>query len=539
MRLPLFTALLLLPITTLSAQTSQSLWDAYRKDPDRHPTIPNNSYAGVFRGERPIPAAPVITNVRTLGAKGDGKSDDTAVFKAAIKETADKGGAVLIPAGTYVLSSHLVLPSRVVLRGEGPDKTILKFTKSLNGSVGSTLEGQSSAWSWTGGVIWIGPDDLFGPDGKIIKDSSRVQAWEYWRPGAELATVTAAAKRGDHQITVSRATGLSAGQLIVLTMENPSDASLLKHIAGHSAMDAYNWKSATWILPPNTPQFLWPVEIKAVQGNTVTLAQPLRLDIRPEWKAAVRAAGTYVSYAGVEDLAISLSAPMDHQHLKCSGWNGVLFQRAYNCWARNIRITGAENPLLFVAAKNCTAQGIKIEGPQMHHHTIAMRVMSHDNLVRDFDIRRMDKVWHGINIEWLSSGNVYSQGYMEKGTFDSHRALSFDLIRTDITLSNQANGPGGAGAAGPFIGARVAHWNIRIDPSISQGSQKYNGADYIFMPLTFPMGTFVGITGAPASNAAYATAPGEKGAVVADTGKEPSIKDLYAEQLKLRTGRTP
>ena len=42
------------------------------------------SYAGYASGERPIPVVPVAANVRDFGARGDGRSNDTAAFKKAI-----------------------------------------------------------------------------------------------------------------------------------------------------------------------------------------------------------------------------------------------------------------------------------------------------------------------------------------------------------------------------------------------------------------------------------------------------------------------
>jgi hypothetical protein len=536
---------ILLAATTGSAAageaTAAQLWAEYQAAPNVHPNLPNCSFAGYGRGELPLPQVPVVANVKDCGATGDGTSDDLPAFRAAIAKAAGKG-AVLIPAGTYRLVGHLVLPSNTVLRGEGPAKTILDFTKSLTDSLGPLPDaGGSSQWSWTGGLIWVTPADTFAADGKVANvRPEQMQGWEYWRPGPALATATGNAKRGDTQVTVTNGLALKPGQLVVMTWENPADASLLKHIAGHPSMDAYDWKSASAILPPQYPQWQWPVEIKAVSGNTVTLAQPLRVDIRPEWGVAMREPGPHVRGAGVEDLHLQLHAPRDHRHLKCLGWNAIAFNRAYDCWARNVQITNAENPLIFAAAKNCTATGLVIDGESQNHHSIAMRVNTHDCLVQDFSVAGMWRVKHGINVEWLSSGNVYSKGTMAKGTFDSHRALSFDLIRTEINLTNDADGPGGAGNSGPFLGARVAHWNIQVNPAATPSESNKNAAgDFVFMPLTFPMGAFVGIRGCEPSMTVRDTVPGEKGSVIAEVGKSPAIKNLYQAELDLRLGRKP
>jgi Right handed beta helix region len=53
-------------------------------------------------------------------------TDNVAIQKAVDRVAAAGGGMVLIKAGTYTLSNSVRLASHVSLRGEGPDKTILK-----------------------------------------------------------------------------------------------------------------------------------------------------------------------------------------------------------------------------------------------------------------------------------------------------------------------------------------------------------------------------------------------------------------------------
>lgn len=59
-----------------------------------------------------------FVSVRDFGAKGDGVTDDTASFKAAITCGASR---VLVPAGRYVITDAISLPSGVWLLGEGVD----------------------------------------------------------------------------------------------------------------------------------------------------------------------------------------------------------------------------------------------------------------------------------------------------------------------------------------------------------------------------------------------------------------------------------
>ncbi len=51
------------------------------------------------------PKSPLVVNVKDKGAKGDGKTDDTASIQAAIDEVAGTGGTVLVPDGVYMIDA--------------------------------------------------------------------------------------------------------------------------------------------------------------------------------------------------------------------------------------------------------------------------------------------------------------------------------------------------------------------------------------------------------------------------------------------------
>lgn len=59
-----------------------------------------------------------VYNVRDFGAKGDGKTDDTAAFQRALDEAGKAGGGVVYaPRGLYLFKGHLVVPNGVTLKG--------------------------------------------------------------------------------------------------------------------------------------------------------------------------------------------------------------------------------------------------------------------------------------------------------------------------------------------------------------------------------------------------------------------------------------
>jgi len=497
----------------LPQTTSAKLWADFQKAPYQHPNIPNVSFAGYAFGEKPLPDVRVVANVRDLGAKGDGKTDDTAAFKAAIDKAKATGvGAVLIPAGEYKLSDVLVLDADgLVLRGEG-DKSILAFTKPIS-QVARGVNG-----SWFGGLIWIG------------RDGARATA-EPADPAAAIDLLSGA-KQGTFVVEVAPADAKRLAPLVGKTLTltwtgGRTGRDLAKTIAGHKSMDAYDWSSWS-AYKGGELVWTWANQIERIDGNQVTLKKPLRLDIDPDWRVRLGTDPSYfIQNCGVEKLMIKFPVTKKAPHLKEPGYNGPFFNRAAHCWLRDVTVENTDTGLNFTHTVNCTARGLRIIGRENHHGTM-MRTMSHDNLIEGFKIE--SRPHHGINTEGTSSGNVWRDGVMN-GTFDSHCMMSFDSVRTNITITNMG-GPGGAGHHGPFVGRRMTHWGIRVTN---------NKGEWIAQPALFPMGAIVGIEGTPLflkDTNLWHMPPGlDKGCLIADIGKAPVPADLYEAQLKLRLGK--
>ena len=94
-------------------------------------------------------------NVRDLGAKGDGKTDDSKALQRAIDVAAERGGAVFVPPGSYATSELRMrrnvgligIPAWDYRRGGG---SVLKLVDesarclvNLTGAVGATIDGLS------------------------------------------------------------------------------------------------------------------------------------------------------------------------------------------------------------------------------------------------------------------------------------------------------------------------------------------------------------------------------------------------------------
>ena len=61
-----------------------------------------------------------LENVKVHGAKGDGKTDDTAGIQAAVDALPSSGGVVFFPRGTYLVSANIKTGARPVnFTGQG------------------------------------------------------------------------------------------------------------------------------------------------------------------------------------------------------------------------------------------------------------------------------------------------------------------------------------------------------------------------------------------------------------------------------------
>ncbi|MET8205662.1 glycoside hydrolase family 55 protein [Streptomyces sp. NPDC005373] len=449
------------------------IWREFTRTPYTHPQIPYVGRAGYRGGRRGFARPRVVADVvRDYGARPDGSADAAPAINRALADAGRAGGGTVhLPPGTYRIDDLIHIGhSGVVLRGAGSTRTKLYATRSLTelvGVYGSRYGGDKSSWSWAGGLIWLCPEDRF----RTLTDAIRAKAWPFegWtgnkRDEWDTLTAVEPAARGSWSVTVADASRLSRGDLVLLRLADDPGHTLLEHMAGGGAgPEAYFWDDKTKLT--SYVPYEWPVRIASVHDRRVTLERPLPLDVRPEWVPRLTTHVGALTGSGVEALTLEAVETPQSQHLLDKGYNGVAFQCAYDCWADDVTVRHVDNGFGLVAASACTLRRTRVAG-RGSHHAYFCREGSHDNLVESFTIEQRTvpapagTQLHGINVEGLSSYNVWSRGEMEMGTFDSHRGMPFANVRTDITVNNNGR-HGGDSSAGPLFGARFTHWNIRV-----------------------------------------------------------------------------
>lgn len=517
---------------TVPDSISATLWREYIESPDSHPQVPNISYAGYRRGEKPLPrpAGPVF-DVRDHGAVGDGAADDTEAFRTALRAAgAHGGGVVYVGPGDYAVSGVLwVHHSHVVLRGAGTDQTRIYFRCALEAAYRKPRKGE---WSWTGGLIWFIPDVIVT---RLEESGWGWGAHEGWVEEETTSPIRGPVARGSAEVPVDDPERFAPGDHVLLVLDSPEDSSLLRHMCGDLPDAAYAWGTddASLHRQPNYRTFRWPVQIQAVHEDSVELAQPTRLDLRPTWNPRLAPLGPRVEESGVEDLTCEMSMATPRRHNEDYGFNGPHFQASLNCWARNVVVRHSDNAFGLTSSKGVTLCDVIVEG-RARHHPFICREQSHDNLVQNFTIDAPSTELpegartHGLNIEGYSSGNVWSGGTMV-GTFDSHRRFPFDNVRTEITIKNTGN-IGGAQSAGPHWAARFCHWNISL----------LNDRPYaVCLENHAPYSAMVGIRGASRPWRQKTEFAGDIHSVTEAMDSVPTPRNLYNAQVRHRLGRWP
>ncbi|MBO1337465.1 glycosyl hydrolase family 28-related protein [Streptomyces sp. VRA16 Mangrove soil] len=445
------------------------IWHEFTANPYAHPQIPYVGRAGSRRGRH---AAGRVLRAESFGAVADGTTDCAPAINRALAAAGRAGGGtVLLGEGTYRIDDLIHIGhDDVVLKGAGSSRTKLYATKNLTeliGVYGSRYGGTKSSWSWAGGLIWLCPEDRF----RTLTDAIRARDWPFegWtgnqRDEWRTLTTVAPARQGSWSVTVADPGGLRKGDLVLLRLADDAAHTLLEHMAGGGpGPEAYYWDDKTKLT--SYVPYEWPVRIASVRGDKVTFERPLPLDVRPEWDPRLTTHVTALTGAGVEGLTLEAVQTPQSPHLLDKGYNGVVLQCTYDCRVEDVTVWNVDNGFGLVAASSSTLRRTRVGG-RGEHHPYFCREGSHDNLIEDFTLSARTvpapsgTQLHGINVEGLSSYNVWSRGVMEMGTFDSHRGMPFANVRTDITIDN-TGAHGGDASAGPLFGARFTHWNIRV-----------------------------------------------------------------------------
>lgn len=460
--LALWVAALALPSAAQLAQSAPSNHSALFGEAgeawDPGGRLPDFSRAGYRDGDAEPPFPEATASVRDFGALGDGETDDTAAFEAALAEVGREGGVLAVPAGTYVLRKPLEINRPgVVLRGEGPDRSRLFFPLSLTELDPREelveLGTAKNPYSFSGAFLTIRGEDR----------------------GRRLAALSQPAARGDTVLTLDRPrVALAAGDRVRLRTQWSDDLgrALLLDTENPGAGTAELNRSAEIIArvvavgqssraeqideadPAEHPAFA-----------TVTLDRPLPIALERAWSPTLHSLAPTVVESGVEDLGFVFAGRPKRPHLQEEGFNAIVLFRVADCWARNVAFTDADNAVTVQQSTNVLLKDLRFALGQREgltgHHAVWLTGGSQNTLVTDFVFET--RFVHDLTVEGFSTGNVFRRGRGVSMSLDHHANLPFANLFTDLDLGDPRSvwRSGGRRDRLPNTALSSTLWNLR------------------------------------------------------------------------------
>jgi len=435
-----FCVALLIGPFALAAQHSD-LWGKNGERWTPASRLPDFSYAGYHRGEKPLPTLEPEVSVKDFGAVGDGKADDTKAFQRAFEEA--RGKVIGIPAGRYVITDFITIRhAGTCLKGAGTDQSVLYFPTPLNTikpNWGATTTGRkTSNYSWSGGFL-------------VIQGSqSRKQ----------LAAVTAPAKRGNTALAVSQTDLFQVGMDIRLDMRDTKEQSLARYLYAGDPARLDNLRDRARV------SFQCRVTKVDAAGKRVEFDRPLRTEVRAEWRPRLYPAASSVEEVGVESIRFEFPNTPYRGHFTEVGYNAMALSGCRNCWVRDVRITNSDSGI-FARSTNATLRDIVIDSQRpiersrqaTGHHGVTLS--GQDNLFERFDFRT--RFMHDITVTSGSAGNVAASGKGLNLCFDHHCYGPHANLFTDIDLGEGSRmfQSGGGAHLGRHSAAWETFWCIR------------------------------------------------------------------------------
>ncbi len=454
---------------------------------DDAPYLPDFSYAGYAYGIEAIPQIETVIDVADHGAIADDGLDDSAALLSALSAAHEATGPVRVQlnAGRYILSEILWIErSGIVLAGMGSTEggTELYMPRPLNQiDDGGTLDELReylveydkrerqpennldvlfSEWSWSGGFVWT----------RFPGGRHATYLEEYDRPIETIAPISAG-ERGSRAIRVADPSSLSVGDVYQIHWHNRAgeNGPLIESIYGQDR-EGFPIGDRHWLLP-DRPLVRQATRIEAIEGDVVTIADPLLHDISGELPAYF-ARWDHISNVGIQDMAFVFPTNPFFGHHNESGFNAIYFTGVHNGWIDNLRIENSDSGVLTDDLANVTIANVRTEGDHPAHYSVHLGNV-HNVLVTGNEV--FNPTIHTFSFNTQATRSVYqrSTGW-EQPTLDQHAGANhqnlYDAITVHIRPETDGEGApgfelfraGGAGYWNPGHGQFNTIWNLEV-----------------------------------------------------------------------------
>jgi hypothetical protein len=427
---------------------------------------PNWTRCGVQGG---IPRVEALKNIEDFGGKG--------------------GGAVVLGEGTYYLDWPVTVRHKnVVIRGQGRDKTRLIFRYAIpkNGVGFYALKPGSRVGKNTRIEIHCRPAGLMKMT--IMVDDAVIQRWQRSKhSGNTFACATTGRdvirKVGDGEHTLKGIAEYKDGSKLTGEIKVVADSSFIDRRSIPSRKGAITFEgrgltgrkikltsdgkrgdmklmlentkglrvgNCLYIEGPATERWkkltknacLWgmyrcyEVIIEKIEGNTITINQPLRIEF-PVIDGSFVQKIVPIQRCGIEDLYIEQTENL---------WiSSVMFYRAWNCWARGVKVKMCGRfPVYGSIAKwceirDCVFDDAWFKGGGGTAYTGWDRCW--DCLIEDVETFKMR---HGPLFQWGASGNVIRKSVFHESDAQWHAGWTNENLMEQCNITS-VRGHGGYG----------------------------------------------------------------------------------------------
>lgn len=456
---------------------------------------PNWTNVGIPGG---IPAVAVKIDARACGAVPDDGRDDADAILAAVEKVAGTGGVILLEPGVYHLDRPITIArDGVVIRGAGRTRTRIVFRYDVGPTGARFAEPWASTdlFNDTGVVFHALPTGLekleIFADGRPVAERSRSTHWGNTfslsttasailktlpadaktvtlkgvgtykdgssrqatrtmtvrrqngdslagrRPGYEAAIAFCGVarpagarpillardgKRGDLQLTLQGAHGLEPGDRVLIDGPMSDRWRAVLH-------NACKWGTYRRNM----------LEIAAVDGNTVRITDPLRIEFPAADESSVQEIRP-IRRCGIEDLTLEQAENL---------WiSGVVFSCAWECWAKNVAVRKCGRfPVYGHTAKRCEVRDCVFDDAWFKGGggtAYAGWEHSYDCLMTDCTTY---KLRHAPCVQWSASGNVIRRSRFVDSDMQWHSGWTNEnLFEQCEVVSKRGNGGYGHGA---------------------------------------------------------------------------------------------
>lgn len=394
-----------------------------------------------------------------------GAGDMTEEIQNAIDGTAP-GYAVLLKEGTYEVAGQLLMKSGVVLRGEGPDRTVI------------LAKGNSRY------------EDPSLPENERVDRSLITMGQTVKRKYSAESAVVEDARVGQFYVRVADPGKFKAGDEVAVcrpgTYQWLSDLHMTE-IPQNAEGKVNQWHNETYY--SNYTQH-WSRKVMKVSGDCVWLDNPLVMELTGSYGEEnlgilYHVSCSRVSECGIEDLCLISSFNPNVKEMKDGNvyytdedhcWTAVTIKAAEHCWVRNVTarnfaycavnlIDGAR----YITVSNCRSEApvSKITGSRryaFHNYKGEMSIFT--DCIADWDR-------HGFVTGVMTPGpNVFHNCEMTNAISDMgpHQrwasGVLYDYCRTDGILAVQDRDNWGTGQG--WAGVNFVFWNCKASALVCQ-----------------------------------------------------------------------